>query len=184
MTSWITYQEVKHNYFLALSYQAHNRVPTRFLSPQINSLSRQINSLWPIDRISLVQSNARKRPPKMRRCSGSLIGGGRLRESTNRGSLPRRGPNASYFFKDNQLLHAISKLRVSIAQWQRSHHASSDRLKEVKNNGKYIRQAKNWLRLLIRGCRLRQVLIVGIWPGAPNENVVQNQLNIALLNVF
>ena len=76
-----------------------------------------------------------------------------MRESTNRGSLPRRGPHASYFFKDNQLLHAISKVRISIVPRQRSHHASSDRLKEAKNNGKYIRQDENWSRLLIRGGR-------------------------------
>ena len=29
----------------------------------------------------------------------------------------------------------------------------TDRLKEAKNNGKYIRQDENWSRLLIRGGR-------------------------------
>lgn len=71
-------------------------------------------------------------------------------------------PTHLIFFNDNQLSHAISKLRISIVPCfsVRSHHASSDSLKEVKNNGKYIRHAKNWLWLLIRGGR--HVLIIGI----------------------
>ena len=62
-------------------------------------------------------------------------------------------PTHLFFLKDNQLLHAISKVRISIVPRQRSHHASSDRLKEAKNNGKYIRQDENWSRLFIRGGR-------------------------------
>ena len=33
-------------------------------------------------------------------------------------------------------------------------------------------------------CRIFKQVIVGYGLGAPNENIVQNHLNIALLNVF
>ena len=44
----------------------------------------------------------------------------------------------------------------------------------------------NDIFLFCLSCSVFVVIVASLWPssGAPNENIVQNHLNIALLNVF
>ena len=97
------------------------------------------------------------------------MGGGRVRESTNRGALPRRGPNPSTVWEIIHCMCTMSKLHTHIVPYcHRKFRYTPSSIVHTVNRDHImclvVHVAYKRLKMM-ENDKTREVLIVGSWLG-------------------